>query len=69
MVIDGETHQLSLNDFGTQFRHHVHGGNLSFDRFVLVKVFFFFCIHCLFLCKKYTAIKYYVKPGGTGRPV
>jgi len=32
VVIDGETHQLSLNDFGTKFRHHVHGGKDSFDR-------------------------------------
>ena len=32
VVIDGETHQLSLNDFGTKFRHHVHGGKNSFDR-------------------------------------
>ena len=32
VVIDGETHQLSLNDFGTKFRHHVHGGKESFDR-------------------------------------
>ena len=32
VVIDGKTHQLSLNDFGTKFRHHVHGGKESFDR-------------------------------------
>jgi len=32
VVIDGESHQLSLNDFGTKFRHHVHGGKNSFDR-------------------------------------
>ena len=32
VVIDGEIHQLSLNDFGTKFRHHVHGGKNSFDR-------------------------------------
>ena len=32
VVIDEETHQLSLNDFGTKFRHHVHGGKNSFDR-------------------------------------
>lgn len=32
VMIDGETHQLSLNDFGTKFRHHVHGGKNSFDR-------------------------------------
>ena len=32
VVIDRETHQLSLNDFGTKFRHHVHGGKESFDR-------------------------------------
>jgi len=32
VAIDGEIHQLSLNDFGTKFRHHVHGGKNSFDR-------------------------------------
>ena len=32
--IDGVDHQLSLNDFGTDHRHHVHGGYKSFDRFV-----------------------------------
>jgi len=32
VVIDGETHQLSLNDFGNKFKHHLHGGKLSFDR-------------------------------------
>ena len=35
VVIDGETHQLSLNDFGTKFRHHVHGGKESFDRYFI----------------------------------
>ena len=32
VTLDGVNHQLSLNDFGTQFRHHLHGGNNSFDR-------------------------------------
>ena len=30
--IDDVTHTVSLNDFGTDFRHHVHGGFRSFDR-------------------------------------
>ena len=30
--IDGVEYQLSQNDFGTDHRHHVHGGYKSFDR-------------------------------------
>ena len=31
-TIDGVDYQLSRNDFGTDHRHHVHGGYTSFDR-------------------------------------
>jgi galactose mutarotase-like enzyme len=31
-VIGGVEYQLSLNDAGTDHRHHVHGGEVSFDR-------------------------------------
>jgi len=30
--IDGLEYQLSKNDFGNDHRHHLHGGNKSFDR-------------------------------------
>merc|ERR1712179_872127 len=30
--IDGVEYQLSKNDFGNDHRHHLHGGNKSFDR-------------------------------------
>ena len=32
--VDGVEYQLSRNDFGTDNRHHVHGGYNSFDRMV-----------------------------------
>ena len=30
--LDGKTHQLSKNDFGNGLRHHLHGGERSYDR-------------------------------------
>ena len=32
--LDESTHQLSLNDFGNEFKHHLHGGVKSFDRLI-----------------------------------
>jgi aldose 1-epimerase len=31
-VMGGVEYQLSRNDAGTDHRHHVHGGEVSFDR-------------------------------------
>jgi aldose 1-epimerase len=31
-LLAGVEHQLTRNDAGTEYRHHVHGGDLSFDR-------------------------------------
>jgi hypothetical protein len=45
VTIDGETHQLSLNDFGTGLRHHVHGGRQSFDRLLHLRLLLFLLLY------------------------